>query len=226
MGCICNLRVRQWAAIRVAGSDGRQEVFGQASGEDAIPSGIRRRMGRLERLAVRCTLGVLGNEATAELIFCSRYGNIETLGSLLRSITEAQPMSPMAFSGSVHNAAPGLVGQIRKECLSHTALAAGTHTFAAGLVESYARLVTDDCRDVTLTFADVLLPELYREFEEENSQPGLAMALRLELAGEDRDSTAAVVLPGRQGALEVLEKLRDGTKQVTLEEPPWVTPGS
>jgi hypothetical protein len=182
-------------------------------------------MGRLERLAVRCTLGVLGNEPTAELIFCSRYGNIETLGSLLRSIAEAQPMSPMAFSGSVHNAAPGLVGQIRKECLSHTALAAGTHTFAAGLIESYARLVADKCQNVTLTFADLVLPDLYREFEEER-EPGLAMAMRLELPdeGSDQDTSVVAVRPGRQGAFEVMEKLKNGAGQLTLGEVPWATP--
>jgi len=180
-------------------------------------------MGQLERLVVRCTLGVLTGEPTAELIFCSRYGNVETLSSLLRSIAEKQLMSPMAFSGSVHNAAPGLVGQIRKERLSHTALAAGARTFAAGLIEGYARLVSDGCHDVTLTFADLLLPELYRDFEEE-TVPGLAMAIRLELAGENDDASPITVQPGRRGVLEVLEHLNNGPVYLSLEEPLWMTP--
>ncbi len=178
-------------------------------------------MGRLERLAVRCTLSVLGDQPTAELIFCSRYGNLETLTSLLRSVADSQPMSPMAFSGSVHNAAPGLVGQIRKECLSHTALAAGPTTLAAGLIESYARLIANECRDVTLTFADLALPDPYREFEQE-CEPGLAMAMRLELADESGDTSEPVaVRPGRRGALEVMQELNAGAGRLTFGGLPW-----
>ncbi len=208
MGRPKNLRVRQWAAVRVDCDNADHDTFGQVAGEDAIPPAIRRRMGQLERLAVRCTLGVLDEEPTAGLVFCSRYGNVEALSMLLRGIAEKQLMSPMAFSGSVHNASPGLVGQIRKERLSHTALAAGSHTFAAGLVECYARLLSDGCGDVTMTFADLPLPELYRDFEEEKL-PGLAVAVRLELAGDD-GPPPIVVTKGRRGALEVVEQLRRG----------------
>ena len=217
MGRLRNLRVRQWAAVRVACDNGNQETFGQVADEDAIPSGIRRRMGRLERLAVRCTLGVLDGEPTAELIFCSRYGNVETLSTLLRGIAEKQLMSPMAFSGSVHNASPGLVGQIRKERLSHTALAAGSHTFAAGLIESYARLLSDGCGDVTMTFADFPLPELYRAFEEE-TVPGLAVAVRLDLADDDDGPPPISVRTGRRGVLEVVEQLRRGSVHLSPGE--------
>lgn len=216
MGQFRNLRVGQWAAIRVAVGSGDQESLGQAAGEDAIPAGIRRRMGHLERLAVRCTLGVLEGEPTAELIFCSRYGNVEMLSTLLRSIAEHQLMSPMGFSGSVHNAAPGLVGQIRKERLSHTALAAGARTFAAGLIETYARLICDGCADVTLVFADVALPEQYSNFEDE-ILPGLALAVRLELAEDDDDAPTVAVRAGRQGVIEMLERLQHGPLSLSLE---------
>lgn len=198
-----NLQVGRWAAV-VVDADSRVD-FGSTAGEDAIPSSIRRRMGRFERLAVRCTLGVLEKGATDELIFCSRHGNVETLVSLLRSIALREPMSPMGFSGSVHNAVPGHVGQICKERLSHTALAAGDKTLSAGLIESYARLATNECRDVTLTFADARLPEPFAAFDEEGG-PGIALALRLRLARDDVD--AVPVNPGRTGALELLDRLK------------------
>ena len=220
MGRFGNLQVGLWAAIVVDGNLADREISGAASGEDAIPSAIRRRMGRLERLAVRCTLGVLSaNGPTDELIFCSRYGNLETLAALLRSLAAREPISPMGFSGSVHNAAPGLVGQIRNERLSHTALAAGPQTFRAGLVESHARLATDECRDVTLIFADAVLPEIYRDFEEEN-QPGIAMALRLTLAAESDSGIG--VKPGRGGVMDVLAELKKGTTQIALDEYLWM----
>jgi hypothetical protein len=208
MGRFCELRVVNWAAILVSDIDGSQQSFGHAAAEDAIPPAVRRRMGKLERLAARCAFGVLDDKPTGELVFCSRYGNVETLASLLRDIANGQLTSPMAFSCSVHNATPSFVGQIRKERIGHTALAAGPNTFAAGLIESYARLVADDCQDVTLVFADAALPEPYDEFEEEKGAPGLAMAVRLEHT-EDATESLLAVCPGRRGALAVLDGLRN-----------------
>jgi hypothetical protein len=220
MGRFGNLQVGRWAAVVVDENLADREVSGTPSGEDAIPSAIRRRMGRIERLAMRCTLGVLDGDApTDELIFCSRYGNLETLTALLRGLAAREPMSPMAFSGSVHNAAPGLVGQVRNERLSHTALAADRQTFGAGLVESYARLATDECRDVTLIFADAVLPDIYRNFEEEN-QPGIAMALRLTLTAER--GSAISIKPGREGVLDVLAELKNGATRIALDESLWM----
>jgi hypothetical protein len=195
--------------VRVSAPDGTQEDFGQTLQEDAIPSAIRRRMGRLERMAVRCTMGVLQDETTDELIFCSRYGNVEALSALLRAIAEGQLTSPMMFSGSVHNAAPGLVGQIRKERLSHTAIAAGRHTLMAALVESAAHFETKDCASVTVTLADLPLPVHFHAFEDE-VLPGLALAMRLE-PGSDSDTRSAIAIePGRRGALNLLEDLKAG----------------
>jgi hypothetical protein len=216
------LRVGRWAALCVHDRGESQETFGEPVGDDTIPAALRRRMGRLERLAVRCTLGVLGGEPTAGLIFCSRYGNVETLTSMLRTIAEGQATSPMAFSGSVHNAAPGLVGQIRKERLSHTAVSAGSATFLAGLVEAFAKLVSDDCCDVTLTFADLALPDAYDGLEEE-IRSGLVLAMRLSLGQDGEASPAFSVREGRRGVFEVLEKVRNGPVQLSLEETPWAS---
>lgn len=217
MGQFCGLRVANWAAILVSDIDGSQESFGRAANEEAVPSAVRRRMGRLERLAVRCATGVLDATPTGELIFCSRYGNMETLSSLLRGIAEGQLMSPMAFSGSVHNAVPGLVGQIRKERIGHTALAAGPNTFAAGLIEAYASINSEDCADVTLIYADMMLPEFFNEFEEEDA-PSVAMAVRLTAAVDDDRVRPIAVRPGRRGVLEVLEGLKNGAIHLGLGE--------
>lgn len=209
------MRVRQWAAVCVSVPDGAQEDFGQTLREDAIPPAIRRRMGRLERLAVRCMMGVLQDETTDELIFCSRYGNVEALSALLRGIAEGQLTSPMMFSGSVHNAAPGLVGQIRKERLSHTAISAGRHTLAAALVESAAHFEMNDCASVAVTLADLPLPEHFHAFEDE-VLPGLALAMRLEPASESDMRSAIVVAPGRRGALGLLESLKEGSVSLAV----------
>lgn len=217
MSRFCNLQVGRWAFVLANG-----EACGTPCDEQHIPSALRRRMGRFERLAVRCTLGVLEEgPPTDELIFCSRYGNLETVASLLRSIWVREPVSPMAFSGSVHNTAPGLVGQIRKERINHTAIAAGRNSFAAGLIESYARLTSCDCRDVTFAFADVGLPEIYREFED-SDHLGVAVALRLSLAYQN--TVAIVAGAGGDGVSRVLDGLRAGHTQIALSESLWTGP--
>ncbi len=211
MGHVCTLRVRQWAAIRVGETEA---VFGDASTDTAIPAGIRRRMGKLERLSVRCMLGLLASGTTDEIVFCSRYGSIEALNAMFTSIAAAEPVSPMAFSGSVHNSAPGLVAQIRKEQIPHTALAAGPRTLQAGLVEAYTRLAIEGSNDVVICFADLPLPEPYWAFEVEH-QPGLALALRVALDGSP-GSAHPVVKPGRQGAFELIEWLQQGRTALTV----------
>ena len=218
MGCWPVLRVLQWAAIRV--SDGVSEEFGQSLGEEAIPPALRRRMGRLERLAVRCALGVLATTTTDELIFCSRYGNIETMTALLRGIAEGQMMSPMAFSGSVHNATPGLIGQIRRERMAHTAVAAGPNTLAAGIAEACARLASDEYGSVAVMFADLPLPDHFHEFEDE-VLPGLALTMRMEFPSAGADSEIVTIEPGRRGAFAVLERLKQGVTDFTIGEAPW-----
>ncbi|HEX4081062.1 MAG TPA: beta-ketoacyl synthase chain length factor [Rhizomicrobium sp.] len=209
-----NLQIGRWAFVFADG-----EACGTPSDEQRIPSALRRRMGRFERLAVRCTLGVLEQgPPTDELIFCSRYGNLDTLVSLLRSIRAREPVSPMAFSGSVHNTAPGLIGQILHERINHTAIAAGRNSFAAGLIESYARLTIGDCRDVTFAFADVELPEIYREFED-GDHPGVAVALRLSLAYQKE--AVVVAATGGDGITRVLDGLKVGHRQIAISESLW-----
>lgn len=208
--------VRHWAAVRISASDGPPEEFGRTAGEDAIPAAMRRRMGRLDRLAIRCTMGALAGASADELIFCSRYGNVEVLSGLLRAIAEGQLTSPMAFSGSVHNAVPGLIGQIRRERLSHTAIAAGRDTLAAGLIEAYARLASDGCDCIAVTFADLPLPEHFRPFEDE-ILPGLALTMLVGLSSGRDGATAVRIEPGRRGALALLESLREGPVDLAMD---------
>ncbi len=218
MGRECKLSVRQWAAVRQDGTG--EERFGAVAGEDIIPTGFRRRMGKLERLAVRCMLSVLAGGTTSELIFCSRYGNLETLAALLRSIAAGEPMSPMAFSGSVHNAAPGTVGMIRKERISHTALAAGPCTLRAGLVEAYARLAADGCEDIIVAYADLPLSDVYGDLEREVG-PGIGLAMRLVLDEGPTDDGESV-RPGRDGAMAVIEQLQQGAGRLVAGGGPWI----
>jgi hypothetical protein len=162
---------------------------------------------------VRCALGILDGSPTGEIIFCSRHGNLDTLATLLDCLARADLVSPMTFSGSVHNATPGLIGQIRNERLSHTALAAGEHTLSAGLVEAFAHLKCDDCRNVIVLFADIKVPKIFREFEHD-IVGDLALALRLELGA--REKSAIAVGAGWQGARALFEAVESGASHILV----------
>jgi beta-ketoacyl synthase-like protein len=214
MGRVHDLQVVRWAGISVDRAAGASSVVGAAE-DAAIPAGIRRRMGRLERLAVRCALGVLDGEPTDELIFCSRSGNLETLLSLLRGIAGGELLSPMAFSGSVHNAVPGHVGQIRNERIRHTALAAGARTLVAGLIEAYTRLVCDDASDVTVVYADQAMPELFGELTTGLGRD-LAFAVRLSAADDAAtpNGRIASIADGWPGVEEFYDALGQGMSRI------------
>jgi len=218
MGRERDLGIVRWAMIAPGGDEGHSSVIAAAD-EAAIPAGIRRRMGRLERLAVRCALGVLDGEPTDELIFCSRNGNLETLLSLLRGIAGDELLSPMAFSGSVHNATPGYIGQIRNERIRHTALAAGAKTLVSGLIEAYARLVCDKASDVTMVYADMVLPGLFGELADGLTHD-VAFAVRLCLADAVEAATSAGritrIAEGWRGVEDFVEALGRGASRIGL----------
>lgn len=158
------IAIDRWSAALVDGESNAPRCLGNCIDETRIPANLRRRMGPMERLMARCALGILGELPAAEIILCSRYGNINLLVSLLRSIAEHEPLSPMSFSLAVHNAAAGLLGQIRGDRTGHTALAAGRDTLLAGLMEAYARLATDAEWPVAVVFGDWPFPEIYQPF--------------------------------------------------------------
>ena len=209
------MSVQRWAGIRVSANGGADEVVGCAVEDAALPSALRRRMGRLERLAARCAMGVLAEAATDALVFCSRFGNLESVCGLLQTLAEDQLLSPMVFSGSVHNATPGLIAQMRHQRLSHTAVAAGIHTLTCGLTEAYAYLAAGECRNVTLVFADLPLPEQFAAFDTQ-TKTGLALAMQLETATDDAGSASIAVGSGQTGALILLDSLKQGARHIDL----------
>lgn len=165
--------------------------LGDCVEEARIPANLRRRMGPMERLMARCALGILRERPAAEIILCSRYGNVDMLVSLLRSIAKQEPLSPMAFSLAVHNAAAGLLGQMRGDRTGHTALAAGRETLFAGLIEGYARLATASEWPVALVFGDWPLPDIYERFTDLECG-GTVMAWLMRRRTEEADDSPSL----------------------------------
>jgi hypothetical protein len=207
---IATLAVRDWGGIVIDGT-GLETVHGRAAGPEAVPVGLRRRMPKFSLAAVRCAAGAAA--PGCELVFASRYGDVTTALMLSEAIVAAEPLSPSAFSACVHNAAPGLAAQVLGEKSSHTAVAAGEASLAAGLLEAWLRLSSGEASEVLVLFAEQPLHGLYGEFEHEPGVPFVALAVRLGL-GEGGGASAGV---GRTGALALLASLEAGVAAVTVD---------
>lgn len=200
--------VKRWAALVVEPAASCPQTWGAVVPEKVLPASSRRRMGALERAMARCALGVLAGVEAAEVICASRYGNFNALVPLLRSLADQEPLSPMTFSMSVHNALAGLLGQIRRDRSAHTAVAAGRNTLASGLVEAYCQLVAEPERPVALVFGDMRLPDVYAEFGDEEP---LTLVLALLLSGNKSVLPATVLAPI---TLDTAQQSIDGSFQL------------
>jgi hypothetical protein len=207
---IADLAVFDWGGVVIDGA-GAESVRGRAAGPDAVPVGLRRRMPKFSLAAVRCGVGVA--TPGCELVFASRYGDVTTALVLSQAIVGSDHLSPSAFSACVHNAAPGLTAQVIGEKSSHTAIAAGEVSLAAGLLEAWLRLSVGEASQVVVLFAEQPMPGAYAGFDHEPDAHFVALALRLGLGA---GGAAAEVGPGRTGALTLLGALEAGATAVAV----------
>jgi len=149
--------VRSWSGVQLRGADHLWHRYGGCVDESVIPAGHRRRLSAFARMAVVCGLS-LDHVEDLDLVFCSRYGDMDTACKLLTELAVGGTLSPAAFSMSVLNAAPGVIDLIRKSNVGHTAVAAGSQSLSAGLVEAWGRLVENPKRHVALIYSEVTLP--------------------------------------------------------------------
>ncbi|ABS63106.1 hypothetical protein Plav_1486 [Parvibaculum lavamentivorans DS-1] len=198
--------VESWAAM-LADAPGEPPVrLGACAADADIPAGLRRRLGPLARMGVACGLGI-APEGDADIVFCSRYGDLSLAHQLLAALVATEPMSPAGFSMSVHNAVPGVLDLARKARIGHTAIAAGAQTFSAGLAEAWLRLGERPHLRLVLVFADLPLPDIYRQFADEDAG-GAAFALRLSAE------------PGEARAVSITRSAAGDASPAALENPP------
>lgn len=171
------LYVESWAACVSRGPEAEQQRLGLCKDDSVIPAGHRRRLGIYGRMAVSCGLSVTGAESS-DLVFCSRYGDVDLAYGLLKSLATDELMSPAAFSLSVHNAVPGVMDLVRKSRVGHTAIAAGLESLSAGLTEAYAKLAARPERAITFVFSEGEVPDHFKPFADEKGF-GLALAMSL-----------------------------------------------
>jgi hypothetical protein len=169
--------VDSWAAITLDAIDGTARRFGACVDDSVIPAGHRRRLGTYGRMAVSCGLSIAAADSS-DLVFCSQYGDVDLAHRLLTELVAGGLLSPAAFSLSVHNAVPGVMDLVRKSRAGHTAIAAGTQSLSAGLVEAWGKLDENRESKIALVYADCALPAVYQEFSD-MKLGGTALAVML-----------------------------------------------
>ena len=124
-------------------------------------------------VAWRCAEG----HTSLPVVYASRHGALERTIELLENLAKDEPLSPTAFSLSVHNSTVGLFSITRRDRSPATAVAAGAETLPAALLEGIG-LLADGAEAVLVVYVDTPPPPPYDVFDEEKLPP-FAVALLL-----------------------------------------------
>jgi 3-oxoacyl-(acyl-carrier-protein) synthase len=169
-----------------------------------VPARLLRGASRFTRMlgeaADRATRDAGADPKTIATVYGSDYGEIETMVVLLDTIFRGDgQLSPMRFKNSVHNAASGLASIGQGNQSFSTALAAGTRTFEASMLEAMA-LLDERAGAVVVSIADDVLPEPLLALEgwealavgivlEREADPSKVLATLSDLAVEETNPT-------------------------------------
>jgi hypothetical protein len=153
-----------------------------------MPAMLRRRASPAGKMALQAAYAAYPVHPVPQdipCIFASRHGECGRSAELLTDLARGLPLSPTAFSLSVHNATGGLFSIARRDHANSLALAAGGSTVEHAAIEACS-LLADGAPAVLLAVSDGLLPPMYRAFDDCDEQPfGWAWLLTAPAAGAD-----------------------------------------
>jgi hypothetical protein len=138
----------------------------------AMPAMLRRRAslpGRMALNAAYRAISAAADRTDIPIVFCSRHGECGRSSELLIDLAQKLPLSPTAFSLSVHNATGGLFSIARHDHANSLALAAGHSTIEHAAIEACS-LLADGANAVLLVASDGPLPEAFSQFTDCDEQ--------------------------------------------------------
>jgi hypothetical protein len=138
-----------------------------------LPASIRRRLNKFGR-SVGNMLADYMTDAPL-IVFASRYGDAERSVNILQEIAEGEPISPMQFSLSVHNAVSGVLSIGWKLTEMQSVISAGAQTIQMGLIEAAALAQEFPDKKVLFVYVDYPLPEIFGKYEETCSPAEIAV---------------------------------------------------
>lgn len=194
----------------------------------ALSSTERRRCGMTVRLAIQVAAEASANagiDETVPSVFASSGGDSEILHYICETLAaNPKDLSPTKFHNSVHNAPVGYWGIARKATAPSTSLSCFDGTFAGGLIEAGAAVITE-MEKTLLVIYDLPAPEPLLSACPFASGFGVAFVLARE-AGVRSIAALEIELTGDPGKISVmgapdLETLRTGNpaaRSLTLLE--------
>lgn len=138
---------------------------------EQVPPMVRRRLTLWGAMAVevafQCEDLLSENVPT---LFASRHGDTHRTYNLLANIANQEPLSPTAFSLSVHNSSSGIFSITRKLLANAVALSASKETLGHAFVEAN-NLLSQGHSKVLIVSSDIPLADFYRPYADEVEQP-------------------------------------------------------
>ncbi len=157
---------------------------GQAPDVSFLPPVQRRRLSLLSRmglwLAHECLQGYDANRQVTS-VFASRYGEYDRTFSILTDLANKEPISPGAFSQSVHNTSSGLFSILSGNRMPSSVVSAGPASLEAGFMEAALQAAATPGQDILYIYQDAPLPADYAQLEEmkpDDEAMGLGLLVR------------------------------------------------
>lgn len=165
-----------------------------------VPAMTRRRIDPMGRAALQVAWWVQGGEPTGPVVFASRWGEIARSVALLRQLSQSEPLSPTAFSLSVHNASSAVYSIARGDTANYSAVSAGAASAAAGVCEALG-LLAEGAPQVLVVSVETELPEPYQAFD---AHPGPIRAWAVLLEPAEKGLRLQATVPGGEAEATVL----------------------
>jgi len=208
-----------WTTPMVPLAPGTALRVSETPDASAIPAMLRRRLDTLGRAVAAEMLRHGESLADTPVVYGSRHGDLERTLDVLSDLARDEPVSPMHFSLSVHNAITGIVSIHSGITANITSIAALDECLVPVLLEA-AGLVRETAGQVMCVIADAPVPAIYRRdccwpaapfAASFLVGPGDGLAITLDRA--DRDTaTADDALEALPQALRFIEFLASGQR--------------
>jgi hypothetical protein len=165
---VLNFNIIDWKAWFPTADDEQPDV-------SMIPAMLRRRLSPVARIAMSVIMPLVETHGAMPLVYVSRHGDLNRTFQLLKDLCCGEPLSPTAFSLSVHNATAGLFSIQQGLTKNITAISCGDQELIPALLEAVGQCNADE-PNVLCIFCDEPPPAIYNE---QVTQPEIPYAVAL-----------------------------------------------
>ena len=193
-------------AYAIIDQGGKHYLVSSLRGANCTPSSCT---WRIQRLSSSYAVEAKGSafeacgetlRADVRTVFASRHGAIHVAVQILASITGGEPVSPMQFSHSVHNAQAGLYSIAAGNREASSSLAGEADTCACAWIEALAHMERAPGAAVLVTIADEPLPPRLLPLVDEPASAYAVSFLLRRADDADPDAIGLRIAPGGAAA--------------------------